>query len=231
MSQSDLSPKDSVLQAFSNSHKELNESLKKLGIRSSNFIDPKLAHLAGMDAEKTERALSTIKLFTHILNEKENEQSSLWETHKLIDYTFRQLRLKAADEFLSTLENDDIVEGYDLNHCQIFRNLRFMEVCSYTLHDVLTIDWPTLFERSQMITANLIEHINTVVTTGRTVSLQDVPFHYMKERMSAERQLFRVRFRFMSPVFSGAGQPAGYLVSSKADIITEIHDNHELRFI
>ncbi len=220
-----------LIQSFIGSSFQLNKALKQYGFTPRQFLDPTLTQLKHIDSAKLQLALQNLQVFKKILAHAEMGQMELWETSNLLELTFSELKLTYSDDFVTTIEHDDIVDGYDLNNCQIFRNFRFMEICSYDLHDIVTYDWPTLFERSQMITSKIMEKVEEVVRTGRTVSLEDVPAHYMKERHSQDGSVFRVKFRHMGPIFAKAGVPAGFLASSKAEIIDETPSRHELRFI
>jgi hypothetical protein len=220
---------ESHISEFCNASRRLNEVLGNYGFLQRRFTDPALSHLSRLSFCKREEVLKTTRLFERIAAEALVDQVDLWNTSNLMKLTFRELKLQYSQDFLSTIELDDVVDGYDLNNHQIFRNLRFMEICSYDLHDVLSFDWPILFERSQVVTNQIMECVTEVIETGRTVSMDHIPAHYMKEHRSTDRQLFRVKFRHMGPIFAGVGRPAGFLASSKAELIeTPVCD---LRFI
>ena len=207
---------------------KLNELLKNVGLTRRLPINPALNDLKAADFAA---AQESIRVFEKVLATCETESIDPWKTENLMSMTFSELGLKYSDDFTSTLGEGDVVEGYSFDNLQIFRNLRFMEICGYDIFDILTTDWMTLFERSQKITTAILERCETVMTTGQTISLEDLPVHYMKERMSLQKQVNKVKFRSLGPIFAKAGTPAGVLVACHAEIIDESPERHELRFI
>jgi hypothetical protein len=210
---------------------QLNPLLKLGGLLPRMPLDPEFKNLTHLDPANRSFVKNSLQLLTDCLQAGEEQGRELKDTRFMMEYTFRRLSLSISEEFMSTLNSNDLVEGYDLDKRQIFRNFQFMQICGYDLLDLLTHDWVTLYERSQTISNELIRRCQIVCTTGETMSLDDLPVHYMKERMSGSRQISRVKFRHLGPVFSSPGVPAGVTVSSTAEVIDEDPTRHELRFI
>jgi hypothetical protein len=159
-----------------------------------------------------------------------NPELDIWDDKLFAETFLEQIGIRYPSKFMRLMETTDILEMYDLNNIQIFRNMNFMKICGYSLCDIAVHEWPVLFERSQVITKEIEEQIGRAVTLKTIVKL-DVPQHYMKERFSTTRQLVRVNLRYASPIFDYSDQLAGFAVCCKADIVDEHPDRHDLRFI
>ena len=172
-----------------------------------------------------------LRKFERNLLELAHEGQDLRDSGNLLTYSLNYLGLRCPDDFTDSVEPDDVVEGYGLDQRQIFRNFRFMEMCGYDLHDIMTYDWMTLYERPQRITNQLLERIEYVARTGQSVSLEDVPVHFLKERMSEHRQVLEMKCRRVGPIFEGPGRCTGFVFSCAAAFVDEAPERHELRFI
>lgn len=206
-----------------------NQLLKSLGLRTHAAIR---RDFSGIPAPVLEEYVGSVQRLRRSLVAAQEECRDLRDTQYLADFTLKELGLTASQEFFDTLDPDDLVEGYTLEQRQFFRNFQFMEICGYDLFDLLTYDWMTLYERTHMISEEILRRLDKdVFGMGRTISLMDLPSHYMKEKLSEKKQVSKVKFRHIGPVYSAPGQPAGFLVSTKAHIIDESPLRHELRFI
>lgn len=79
-----------------------------------------------------------------------DDKAFLWRFIK-----YREWR--QTSDLFSLFEKDDVIEIYDLNsYVQIFRNLRFFSVCSYTLDDILCRPFWELYHRDEIITNEII---------------------------------------------------------------------------
>ncbi|HWU41863.1 MAG TPA: hypothetical protein VN132_00455 [Bdellovibrio sp.] len=132
-----------------------------------------------------------------------------WDSRVLFRLCMRILQVSYPADTLDQIQSEDLVEAYDLNRLQVFRNLRFMHMSNYSLLEILSIEWPLLFDRAQAITDNMITFCDeTLWIKNRTIPF-DIPAHYMRELRSIERGLFEVRFKTLSPLFSGPERPFG----------------------
>jgi PAS domain-containing protein len=105
-------------------------------------------------------------------------------------------------DILSKIEDGDVVEIYDSQGRQIYRNLMFCKFSSYSLLDVAVNSWEELYERPlfslEGIRDRVIEQFSTQVTT-RPYGIED---HILKEKFiySKVRKTFMMRMKFISPL-------------------------------
>lgn len=132
-----------------------------------------------------------------------------WDDKHFFRLSMRGMGLTYPADFLDHVGDGDLVEGYDMNRFQIFRNMRFMEKSSYSLLDMLSYDWPLLFERSTAITSKMISYCDEILWAANKTIRFDIPRHYIRELRSEEKQMVEVEFQALSPLFAGPNRPFG----------------------
>lgn len=129
----------------------------------------------------------------------------------LLSLAMRKMKLKFPSDFLDILRPDEVVEAYDMNRRQIFRNLHFMEMTNYSLLEVLSYDWPMLFHRDSKITEIIIRQAEQDMWAGNYVVRADVPVHYLRELLCEKPQICEAQQLYFAPLFAGPNRPGGIL--------------------
>jgi hypothetical protein len=123
----------------------------------------------------------------------------------------REMRLKFPSDFLDILRPKEVVEAYDMNRRQIFRNLHFLEISSYSLLELLSYDWPMLFQRDAEITELIIRQAEQDMWAANYVIRAEVPVHYIRELLCEKPQVCEVQQLYFAPLFAGPNKPGGAL--------------------
>jgi hypothetical protein len=107
-----------------------------------------------------------------------------------------------ADEVYSRLSDGDVIEVYSPTFTQLFRNMRFLEICSYSILDIYMYEWPELYTRPQSITEALIHECmrSLQAKPGENFFGDSVPNHFLEEVFSEERRVFEIEQKFISPI-------------------------------
>lgn len=186
--------------------------------------------LTSVPDKQLHAAIGSLEHFSHALAQCEELGINPWDDQEFLRLCLKQLGYTVSSEYLKNITSDDLVEGYNLDNVQVYRNMKFMEICGYSLEDVLAYPWPNLYERSQQITNKILARVRESLESGRVLKA-DVETHYMKEHASSTRQIVEVTFRYIAPLYRNPGQPSGYLISSQARMLEEYPSRHELRFL
>ncbi len=110
-----------------------------------------------------------------------------------------------------------------MNRLQIFRNMRFMEISTYSLLEVLSYEWPQLFERSSHITQLIIKQTEKDMWSTNKVIESQIPKHFLRETLSGSPQVLEAQHRLFAPLFSGPGKPGGMLsVGTVRSVVTNV---------
>ena len=133
-----------------------------LNVDLANF-DPIPEKLNSVNPQKLERAETLTREFKALLISAIEHDVEIQDSKSFIGFFLERLGLHCCPVFFETLSKDnEVVEAYDTEHLQIFRNFTFMKVCGYSLADILTFEWPDLFERSNVITQKIIDGVHSL---------------------------------------------------------------------
>ncbi len=122
----------------------------------------------------------------------------------LLRHFLSKANWSVSEDVLSRLSDQDVIEVYSPTFTQLFRNMRFLEICSYPILDVYLYEWPELYTRPQAITEALVQEClkSLAAKPGENFFGQSVPDHFLEEVFSAERRVFEIEQKFISPVRS-----------------------------
>lgn len=136
-----------------------------------------------------------------------NDQLFLWRM-------FQKLRAHAPSDFLSQLSSGEVIEIHNSEFVQIYRNLHFFTLCTYTLDDMLCRPFWELYERDESIAQHLIQ-IAGGVFTGQSTGTQplSIPEHTILEIDSPGRLLISVQHRIAAPLSNSEGKPVAVLAA------------------
>lgn len=132
---------------------------------------------------------------------------------------FSKMRFVPASDVLDRIEDDDILEVYDMNGDQIFRNLNYFDVVSFSVEDLVSMNWKRDFKRSAKVTIQLVELVFRFATGyfTRTMDCAKVPVHIVEETI-ARRHKIELHLKYISPLKQN-GKCVAILVGSRARIL------------
>ena len=114
------------------------------------------------------------------------------------------------------IEKDEVIEVYSTSQLQIYRNLYFFKLCSYSLFDIMSREWFELYDRPEFITRQLMGEVEETFRKD-TLHTCSLPAHLMTEKLSSsEGRSFLTNFKKMLPLYNEAGGPSAFLVTIDA---------------
>lgn len=184
------------------------------------YHDPALVHYSALSDERKTAALERLRVYHQSLASMENAGHAIDNSSRSLWHALKTLGFTPDSEIFSKFENDDVIEVYDSNGTQMWRNFNYMKICSYTLEELLCHDWPTLYWRDEKLTENLVKLMVDTVSSGtRGPNFIDVDYHLVEECFSVEKFRLKVRHDYICPLFRTGGYCDGFIVTSKVDII------------
>ena len=144
--------------------------------------------------------------YVHVASEVLEHGGALRDDQIFLWRFLRRLRFHPPSNLMDAMAEGEIIEVHDRNLVQIFRNLRFFELCSYTLDDLLCRPFFELLERDNKITEYLLEQVDALFKSApRTIQHMAVDEHTVVEKESSHRLVLRVRQRLMAPLRGTVG--------------------------
>ena len=125
------------------------------------------------------------------------------EDKELIEVALDVLSLKPPEgEDFSFLKQGWVVEIYNLDMIQVYRNYEFFRQCSYDLYTILVNEWHALYERNSQITASIFSNIDRVMKGEvETTPFLNMPDHTLKERYLSHNKIFHSSPKYLTPLF------------------------------
>ncbi|MDB5036697.1 MAG: hypothetical protein JWQ35_225 [Bacteriovoracaceae bacterium] len=201
------------------------EWFKELAYKNEININAKqspgaIQEFAQMSAEKQNKILFNFDSYLSHLRRAGAQRIQMNESRKLTWACLSHLNLRPCHDVFDKIKEDEVIEIYNRDHIQIFRNLRFFELCSYSVYDILVFDWPTLYYRNAKILEKVFEQTQKSFNSGSsTKSYENIPIHELTERFSDEKRSFSIEMGVHSPLFRTdreGGAPDAVLLSLKA---------------
>ncbi|MES2768531.1 MAG: hypothetical protein V4596_05230 [Bdellovibrionota bacterium] len=129
------------------------------------------------------------------------------------------MKYRTNTDIIDSISEDDIVEIYNLDCIQIFRNFKFYETTTYSLSDLISFDWSELYYRPSQVSQKIQKHITAVLQNSDdsiTYDMSDVPTHMIKEIKASPIQLCEIRFKKIAPITNNIGKRTGLIVTCEA---------------
>lgn len=122
-----------------------------------------------------------------------------------LSFTWRALNrlgLVPRSDLFQYMRDDHIVEIYSDQNVQLFRNFNFFDVCSYTLEELHTMEWWSLFDRDPHITKTLFKYASDIFSGVITNNfVPDLLGHQVNEASSSDKLIMEYRMDMMGPLF------------------------------
>lgn len=147
-----------------------------------------------------------------------------------LKYSCTRLAIRPSRRFLETVTEEDLIEIYNPEGVQVYRNFRFFEISGYSLLDLLTNDWSTLYERSTSIEAHMQKAVMRVFQDQEDFFQAEVPTHLMRERFSTHRQINTLEFRYVGATYSDQDQINGLICSSRSALFQNPEEAENIKF-
>lgn len=141
-------------------------------------------------------------------------------------------------EFWNKLEIDDVIEIYSTENTQLFRTFNFFKISSYSILDLLTLEWFMLWKRPSFIMKGLLESAQGMLE-GRIKTATQVNGgrHILKEIYNDESVGFRCSSVLVEPGIgcplyaAGTNEVKGFVFSLRGKVLGYDADVEKLAMI
>lgn len=145
----------------------------------------------------------------------------------------KECGISFSDDLYNTIEDGDIIEIYDTEAIQIYRNLNFFKSTNYNLLDIISNPWMYLWDRSSVI-QGLLESFaaKAMSSSGDAVIQVGVPPHIIKERAFGMTQALITRPKWVGKVTdTETGRPFGLIFTVSVTAIAEGPEAEKIGFV
>lgn len=152
--------------------------------------------------------------------------------------------LEASDDFLKTLQKDQIIELYGKDMIQLYRSLNFFKITGYSLLDITVFEWYLLWNRPSKAIEETLNDVNEVMTSYIPVKKFQIPKQLIQENYNTGLATEPFTKRAIMAQFLNAGslslkgaikdhliEPKGFICSSVAHVVAVGDDVSNIQFI
>lgn len=206
---------------------KLKDSLVLNGIPCVEPAPESIEQFVNASEESQSAILKNISTYLNILsqdNESIKTKQRNLEANRL-RRAISEFGLRAIDNSVfEKIDDGDIVEIYSETGVQLYRNVVFVKICSYSLLDLAVNSWDELFEKPAAVVGEIHDRIKKVLSgTSDTINFEIRPF-VQKEKFIYARTLrtYLVSPKIISPLVECmSGRRNAFITTFKADIIAE----------
>lgn len=209
-----------IIENFRNVLEQTAIILNKFNVKAAPYKHSELRDYSNLTVEAKKIALKDASTYLQVLNtDLDQEENNQYSEGQSLWLALKFFGLRPTSDVFEHLTKQDAIELYSAEGIQLWRNFKFMEVCSYTLEEIFCYTWQERYERDETATQKIIEVIsNFSLDNPKTVrcSIKNL----LKEKFSVKKLTIDVCHEHLSPVFDYSNRPAGFISSSKVNIIS-----------
>ncbi|CAE80656.1 hypothetical protein AB1A79_13185 [Bdellovibrio bacteriovorus] len=156
-----------------------------------------------LTAEEQEQVLRDILIYFQVCTDVKSQNGSLKDTRLFTEKAIHRLGVSVDPFILEQIQPHHLIEIYTQAQTQIFRSLKFFEVCSYSLEDLYCRKWYHLYQRSPEDQEKLESDIGLFYSQSPMRTLKaTAPEHTIRATTSLERNEIITQILWLSPLFS-----------------------------
>lgn len=198
------------------------------GIIASQPTERSVQTFLELDSERQHEIVENILLAENLLREiaesptldDEASFSLKKEISSLRRELFRRKWALADESIIDLIDDGDIIEVFDARGVQVYRSWSFFKFCSYSLIDLLTNDWNTLFARPSVIVEKLMKMVPLVFAPGAKTTPVTIGEYLVRERISEARRSLLFDMKYVSPLVDPSSrQTVGFICTGRVQIV------------
>jgi hypothetical protein len=179
---------------------------------------PGRSYFANLESATQLSIIDNLRTYVDVCEDVIRDGKPLTDDKHFLWRMLLKRRLRPSAGLFELFEDGDIIDVYDMNgFVQIFRNMRFFSVCSYSLDELLCRPWYELYARDERITAGI--HATAMTFASRTAQdtkYLDLGEHILEEIDSEAGYRFLVVNRFLSRLTDESGRPTAIVNVARA---------------
>ena len=150
-----------------------------------------------------------------------------------LEHALNTFKLKSLGEDTNFIEENDIIEIYNNQGIQIWRNFELLKLSPYDLLTLLMYEWYVLYERSKIINQKIMDRIQYLISLNNSSATpMQIEKHTMKAKSAEEELVVSINLKYFKPLFSKInGERMGFLVTTKSSpFVLRGEDSEKVKF-
>lgn len=191
----------------------LQQLSKKLGLSGRAFGASSLEEKMESSKFDSEKVLEAIKNLENLMSkEGERAPTEISQEYEIscINRALWTFGLRSKFDLSEYIEKGDVIEIYNADFFQLYRNLLFFELTGYEFSDLINYQFHELYSRPEFVTQKVIEHVQWVFQNEKPL-VSKIPPHEMIEVKSSDQRSFTTEYRYIVPLHDAHGNCAAIL--------------------
>jgi PAS domain-containing protein len=162
--------------------------------------------------------LNYYEIFAQALKDK----AQLRDGKTMLWYALKRFGLRPTSEVFDVISDEDIIEIYNADGIQIYRNLNFYEISSYSLGELVAFEWSELYQREDQVSVEIMKLAGDILKGKYSKTFQSpIPRHKLIEKFSEECHVLDMIQRHYSPLYplEGGRQVVGVIATSQVHVL------------
>lgn len=170
-------------------------------------------HFAVLPPKDQACVLKNFRTYASICHELAATGVSLRDDRQLLWCMIKRLGLRPSSGLFGSLSNEDVIEVYDgEGMVQVFRNMKFYDVSSYSLDDIVSRPWYELYRRDPSVMDKIQMVVERAIRSGSADLLYyETGIHEMEEIDSPLLNRSLIENRFLAPLLDQRGRAQAFV--------------------
>ncbi|WP_413291110.1 hypothetical protein [Bdellovibrio sp. HCB337] len=171
-------------------------------IKTKAYRDEGLPHFSVLSTAKKIDVIDHLEVYYNLCAEHLSEGQALRDSKRFTWRALVKMGLAPFSDLLNRITEGDIVEIYGCDNTQLFRNLEFFDVCSYSIEELFCVEWYRLFQRDNKISDLIGQKVKELLDYKHPEGLEGpFPEHIVTEIFSDEKYQSKVFMKVVAPLY------------------------------
>lgn len=186
---------------FRSLSENLCQTLELEGLMVRPYQMSSLPYFQALSTPEQVQALQLLENYMSVCRSARADAASIRDGREIVNKALKYFNLQVDPQVFDYLDPMCVFEFYSANQTQFFRTANFFEFNSYTVEDIYSRNWMSLYDRDEGITTEIFKFAGQILS-GETkdIILPNLPAHIVIERASLEKLKTEVRFECLAPL-------------------------------
>ncbi len=120
----------------------------------------------------------------------------------MLKYAYDRLGFLGDAAVVEDIQPGDIIEIADEDYVQVYRSFSYFSLCNYSIVELSAYPWFELYERSSVVTKQLLEGQDLILKGKSTRFNFDLPEYTLRELMTEECATFTLKEKYVIRLIS-----------------------------
>src|SRR5690606_31551866 len=141
--------------------------LKSKNFKVRDITETSIEHFLSLPEPIRRKIAKQFLAYSNIIFSASLDGIDIRNDVELLKYTKKSLGIIISDEVYDTIKTGEIIEIYNSDFVQVYRNLALFDICGYGILDLLAYEFYELYERSERVNEKIFILGQELMKIGR----------------------------------------------------------------